>query len=198
VGKLNEELKEQDTKNKQVAAECATRTAELGEKNEEIRTLQAESRRITELKDKVNKRIEALEAQKNSTDAQRDELKNEVTDSEVEIQVQKRERENERKTTDDLVRERDILNKNLVKAQNATSSQVDLIKIHENTKRNLEVEIAAFRTSAADLGRQIKKLSTEKERYSAEAQDAADRYAQALDAVKEREINVLQLQKKIA
>ena len=35
-------------------------------------------------------------------------------------------------------------------------------------------------------------------RYGAEAAEAADRYAQALDAVKEREIAVLQLQKKIA
>lgn len=39
---------------------------------------------------------------------------------EIEIGSERRERENERKTIDDLVRERDILNKNLVKASNAT------------------------------------------------------------------------------
>ena len=198
VAKLNDELKEQVTRNVQVASECGNRETELTSKHEEIATLQKETKRIVELKDKLQKRINTLEAQKNATDAQRDALKQEVTDNEEEIATQKRERENERKTTDDLVRERDILNKSLVKAQVATTSQVDLIKIQENTKRNLEVEIAAFRTSAADLGRQIKKLTTEKERYGVEAQDAADRYAEALDAVKEREINVLQLQKKIA
>ena len=78
------------------------------------------------------------------------------------------------------------------------SVQVDLTKINENTKRNLEVEIAGFQTSAAEQANGIKKLSTEKERYAAEAAEAADRYAQALEAVKEREISVLQLQKKIA
>ena len=75
---------------------------------------------------------------------------------------------------------------------------VDLTKINENTAKNLEMEIAGFRTSAAEQARQIKKLTLEKERYATEATEAADRYAQALDAVKEREISVLQLQKKIA
>ena len=53
-------------------------------------------------------------------------------------------------------------------------------------------------SSAAEQARSIKKLTHEKERYAAEASEAAERYAQALDAVKEREISVLQLQKKIA
>ena len=121
-----------------------------------------------------------------------------MSDVEADIAGQRRERETERKSMDDLVRERDILNKSLVKAANATAAQMDLTKINENTKRNLEMEIGGYRTSAADLGSQIKKLTSEKERYAGEAQDAADRYAQALDAVKEREITVLQLQKKIA
>ena len=90
-----------------------------------------------------------------------------------------------------MARERDILSKNLVKASNATSGVVDLTKINENTAKNLKMEIAGFQTSAAELARQIKKLTLEKERYASEATEAADRYAQALDAVKEREISVL-------
>jgi 3-vinyl bacteriochlorophyllide hydratase len=61
------------------------------------------------------------------------------------------ERETERKQTDDLSREREILNKNLVKAQVGTTLQVDLIRTQENTKANLEVEIAGYRTTAGDL-----------------------------------------------
>ena len=68
-----------------------------------------------------------------AVDAERDNLKVQVGDMEVEIGVQKRERESERKSVDDLVRERDILNKNLVKAANATSGVVNLTKINENT-----------------------------------------------------------------
>ena len=147
---------------------------------------------------KIVKKVEEHVAKKEGVDKQKDDIKRQVSEKEGDIAVQQRERENERKMIDDLVRERDILNKNLVKAGNATGVTVDLTKINENTQRNLQMEIAAFRTSAADLAAQIKKLTVERERYGAEATEAADRYAQALDAVKEREIAVLQLQKKIA
>ena len=63
---------------------------------------------------------------------------------------------------DDLVRERDILNKNLVKAANATAQQEDLLKINDNTKRNLEMNIHGYRTSTQAQARNIKKLQAEK------------------------------------
>jgi hypothetical protein len=42
---------------------------------------------------------------------------------------------------DELVRERDILTKLRSQAEGATQKQIDLIKINDNTKRNLEQEI---------------------------------------------------------
>lgn len=39
---------------------------------------------------------------------------------------------------DDLTRERDILNKNYIKAQGSTSKQADWVKIKENQKKNLD------------------------------------------------------------
>lgn len=44
----------------------------------------------------------------------------------------------ERKRHDDLTRERDVLLKMKVAAENAGSKQLDLIKVNEGTKRNLE------------------------------------------------------------
>lgn len=63
-----------------------------------------------------------------------------------------------RQMVDDLVRERDILNKNLVKAASATVQQEGLLKINENTKRNLEMSISSYRASAQAQARTIKKL----------------------------------------
>ena len=198
VAKHGEDLKEQVTRNGQLVHENANRTAELAAKNSDIAALQKETARMDELKEKLQKRINDMDKKKDAVDAERDRLKLQVGDVEAEAVGERKEREQERKQLDDLVRERDILNKNLVKASNATSGVVDLTKINENTAKNLQMEIAGFQTSAADLARQIKKLTLEKERVRAEAAEAADRYAQALEAVKEREISVLQLQKKIA
>jgi len=198
VSKLGDDLKEMVTRNGSVATENATRASELAAKLSDISSIRTEAARMAELRDKLAKRIADHEATKHKVDGERDALKVQVGEREGDIAQQRRLSENERKMIDDLVRERDILNKNLVKAQNATATQVDLTKINENTARNLKMEIEGFRTSAAEQARSIKKLTSEKERYAAEASEAADRYAQALDAVKEREISVLQLQKKIA
>ena len=46
------------------------------------------------------------------------------------------------------LRERDIQNKNLVKAGVNNQKQVDMVKVHENTRKNLEQEIAGYKSDA--------------------------------------------------
>ena len=78
---------------------------------------------------------------------------------EREIDSLKRAVEGERKKADDLIRERDLLNKLKTQAEHATHKQIDLIKINENTKRNLEQEMNGYRIEAqkqAKVGTLIK------------------------------------------
>ena len=42
---------------------------------------------------------------------------------------------------DELAREREILNKNLLKAAAATTQQLDAVRLHEQNKKNLEQEV---------------------------------------------------------
>ena len=60
---------------------------------------------------------------------------------EKQLDTSNKQLETERKRYDDLVRERDILTKLKAQAENSSSKQMDLIKINEGTKRNLEQEI---------------------------------------------------------
>ena len=110
------------------------------------------------------------------------------------IEVERKERESERKVVDDLVRERDILNKNLVKMVSATQAQADVLKIHENSKRNLEVEIASYRSATLATARTVKKLRAERDRYAGEAVEAVEKFAKAQSEVKAREVTAVQLQ----
>lgn len=72
----------------------------------------------------------------------------EVTHLEREIDSLKRAVDNERKKADGLIRERDLLNKLKTQAEHATHKQIDLIKINENTKRNLEQEMNGYKAEA--------------------------------------------------
>ncbi len=72
----------------------------------------------------------------------------EVSHLEREIDSLKRAVDEERKKADDLIRERDLLNKLKTQAEHATHKQIDLIKINENTKRNLEQEMNGYKLEA--------------------------------------------------
>lgn len=72
----------------------------------------------------------------------------EVTHLEREIDSLKRAVDGERKKADGLIRERDLLNKLKTQAEHATHKQIDLIKINENTKRNLEQEMNGYKAEA--------------------------------------------------
>ena len=74
----------------------------------------------------------------------------------------------------------------------------DLIKVNENSKRNLEREIACSRASSQKQAVDLTRLQAEKAKYAIEAAEAQSKFSNALDEVKAREITVLQLQKKIA
>lgn len=88
--------------------------------------------------------------------------------------------ESEAKRLDDLTRERDILTKLKAQAENASSKQLDLIKINEGTKRNLEQEIQGFRIESQKQQRLLLQLEKEREKYGQEASESTSKYLQVL------------------
>jgi uncharacterized coiled-coil DUF342 family protein len=85
-----------------------------------------------------------------------------------------------------------------VQAEGATQKQLDLIKINENTKRNLEQEIQGYKLEAQKQSKLIYQLEKEREKYSIEASEAAAKYMAALEEVKLREMAIIDLQKRIS
>eukprot|EP00967_Tisochrysis_lutea_P136596 scaffold243875_cov32-Tisochrysis_lutea.AAC.2 len=221
--KLTAELEEQTKLNSSLHAENVQRSTELKHAEAEIEGVKKEVARHEKLRLAVLEKVAGIDSQRAKADDKRDELKVLIASQasrevllkpksdfyftakgdcvqcgEPEIDAERKERDLERKAIDDLVRERDILNKNCIKAQAAVQTQLDLLRINENTKRNLEVEISAYRNSTATQARTLKRLQVEKQRYATDVIEAQSKYALAVEEVKAREISVLQLQKKIA
>ena len=110
----------------------------------------------------------------------------------------KRQSESDHKSLEDLIRERDILNRNLVKASNGTQKQVHLVKVHEQTIRNLENEISSYKEEAAKQRKLIFQLEKERDRYISESSDVQKQYVEALEDVKMKELQIFDIKKKIA
>ena len=96
-------------------------------KLDEIAGITLEIRRMEKLTEALTKKVLGLEEQRKEVDVSREKIKASILVVEGEIEEQRKEREAESKSIDELVRERDILNKNVTKMVSATGQVADLI-----------------------------------------------------------------------
>lgn len=92
--------------------------------------------------------------------------------------------DNNKKTIDELSRERDIINKNLQKASSATLKQINLVRIQEQTKKTLEQDISMFKEEASKQRKIIYALERERDKYVSEATEIQDAVSQGLEEIK--------------
>lgn len=198
TAKLQQDYEEQVLATTQLAADNQQRLGEIKQKEDEISSLRQETRRIDKMREALQKKIKQVEDQKTETENQKDALKANIYAREREIESLKKQCEVDRKQIDDLLRERDLLNKNLLKAAGNTVKQGGLVRLHENQKKNLEQEIMAFKDEAEKQRKLIFQLETERDRYINEASEMTQRCLQAMEEVKVREMQIFDYKKKIA
>ncbi len=195
--KLQQDFEEQIHNNTQLLAENSQRAVELKAKEEEVAAIKNEVSRVNKVREGLSKQVKKLEEQKLEVETKRDTLRNEISALEREVETLKKQADVDKKEIDGLVRERDILNKQLLKALGSTQKQSDLVKISENTKVNLEQEINGFKAEAQKSRKMIYQLEKEREKYGADASEATSKYLLALEEVKIREVSIMELQKRI-
>lgn len=196
--KLHQDYEEQVLATTHLAAENQQRLAELKVKDEEINHLRLETSRVNKMRDALGKKLKAVDDQKSEVERQRGSMKGRIQTLSREIETLNRTGEQDKKQIDDLLRERDILNKNLLKAAGATQKQANLVKLHENSRKNLEQEIQAYKDEANKQRKLIYNLEKERDRYINEASDMTHKCLQSMEEVKTREMQVFDYKKKIA
>ncbi|KAG8471207.1 hypothetical protein KFE25_009628 [Diacronema lutheri] len=198
LASLELELAEQIRSNASLAQENKHRQAELRQKLDDAETAKAEARRLDKLIAAVGKKVRGFDDERVAAEVAREGVRAQVVELERQLELVSREVEGERKTHEDLVRERDILNKSLLTAVGSTQRCVDLVKITDSEKKNLEHEMAAYRADAHRARRQIQALERERAKYAAEALAASAKHREAVEGVARKEGDVLELQRRIA
>jgi chromosome segregation ATPase len=197
LSQLEAELAEQVRNNAALQLENKHRQTELRTKAEAIELSRGECARLDKLIAALTKKIHGHDDECAKAEAVRGEIRAQIGELERQLELAQRETDGERKTHDDLVRERDILNKNLVKAVISTEKVLDLVKISENEKKNLEHEMAMYHADAHRARTRIHALEREREAVTQEALAATAKHREAVDAVAQKEAEVLELQRRI-
>uniref|UniRef100_A0A2R9ABU2 Cilia and flagella associated protein 58 n=1 Tax=Pan paniscus TaxID=9597 RepID=A0A2R9ABU2_PANPA len=212
--KLEQQLKEQKILNERAAKELEQfqmRNAKLQQENEQHSLVceqlsQENQQKALELKqsihtceqEQIHKKLHHTEDQKAEVEQHKETLKNQIVGLEREVEASKKQAELDRKAMDELLRERDILNKNMLKAVNATQKQTDLVKLHEQAKRNLEGEIQNYKDEAQKQRKIIFHLEKERDRYINQASDLTQKVLMNMEDIKVRETQIFDYRKKIA
>ncbi|KAL7852583.1 hypothetical protein SRHO_G00183680 [Serrasalmus rhombeus] len=196
--KLQQENEQNTLTLEQLSLENNQRTSDLKMKEEEVNQMKQQIAKLNKMREATQRKLRLLEDQKLEVEQQRETLKNQITGLEKEMEMAKKQTENDKKKVDELVREKDILNKNMIKAANATEKQLDLVKLHEQTKKTLDQEILTYRDEAQKQRKIIFQLEKERDRYINEASELTHKVLLHMEDIKVREMQIFEYKKKIA
>ncbi|KAF6019521.1 ccdc147 [Bugula neritina] len=196
--KLQQDLQEQMVLSDSIHQENQQKALELKQKEDEVNNLKNDTNRLNRMRETIQRRLRTVEDHKAEVEQSKETLKGNITALERELESARKQAEMDKKAIDDLVRERDILNKNMLKAGAATQKQQNLVKLHEQSKKTLEQEIQNYKEEAQKQRKIIYQLEKERDRYINEASDLTQKVLQHMEEVKVREMSIFDYKKKIA
>uniref|UniRef100_H2ZK28 Cilia- and flagella-associated protein 58 central coiled coil domain-containing protein n=1 Tax=Ciona savignyi TaxID=51511 RepID=H2ZK28_CIOSA len=183
-----------------LANDNQNKAADLKAREDEINQMRQDTTRLTKMRETIQRRLQAVEESKADVEGQKETLRGQISGIGTRwgVDAMKKQAEADRKAMDDLVRERDILNKNCLKAANATQKQLNQVRLHEQSKKNLEQEIQNYKDEAQKQRKIIYQLEKERDRYINEASDLTQKVLGHMEDVKVREMQIFDYKKKIA
>ena len=97
-----------------------------------------------------------------------------------------------------MLRERDILNKNVTKSDDQTKKQIELVKAKEGNVVSLKKDIQVWKDQAVQFRKKIKSVEVQREKVGVEISATNAKYFQALEELKKREVRLMEVNKQIA
>lgn len=196
--KLELKLEHELTKNNKYTQENEQRELALRAKRDEIGGHKNEQEKVKKLHEALKGKEKAFLDECHALEAKRNEMKQEGKGLQDKLDAMRKDGDQDRKKIEDLLRERDILNKNVIKADERTKKQIDLVKRQETQAMNLQKDIARWKQDAQEFKKRIYDLEKQREKYGIELSQASAKYFAALEELKSRDVGLTELKKNIA
>ncbi|PFH37666.1 flagellar associated protein [Besnoitia besnoiti] len=190
-------LNEQIIKNSKMQAQNIAIETELKDQLEAINKLKADKEKVLKMHELLKRKMQQTDDDRRNLEDQRNALKNEVAGIEKEVETLKQQAEADKKNIESLLRERDLLSKNLLRNDDATKKQEDLLKRHEAHALQLQREIDRYRKEIESQQTKIRELENHRDKSGAELSKANQKYLTLLEEIKGGDNQVTDLQKTI-
>merc|ERR1719171_769801 len=113
------------------------------------------------------------------------------------VEKMKKTAEEQSKQIVDLLHERDILNKNVIKADDRTKKQLDLVKRHEGQANTLVKDVQRWKLELQNKLQRVHELDKQREKYSIELNTAHGKFVNASEMLKNKDNQLANLKKMI-
>lgn len=171
---------------------------EMKVKAEEIKTWTAE-------KDKVQKQFDALRRRKALDDDLRHELetarmmlKADTENLIREVDLVKKQVEADSKTIQDVMRDREGLNRSVIRIDDKTKKQIDVVQTHQSETEKLTRDVDSVKTDLQGSIKKVCELDKAREKYGIECSIANSKFMAAQAELKNRDNKISELKKNYA
>ncbi|XP_077102373.1 cilia- and flagella-associated protein 58 [Siphateles boraxobius] len=195
--KFQQDIEQNSISLEQLSQQNQQRASDLKIKEQEVTQLKQEISKITKMREGVQRRLQQMQEQKMEAENQRETLRNQIIGLEREMEASKNQMDMDKKAIDELVRERGILNKNMIKAANETDKQLNNVKQHEQSNKYLEQEILNTREEAEKQRKIIFHMEKERNHYINEASELKKKVLENIEDTKLKEIQICKYEKRI-
>ncbi|RLN89825.1 hypothetical protein BBJ28_00017244, partial [Nothophytophthora sp. Chile5] len=195
---LTEAMQLQWQKNVDLHKENVQVEQELNLKEQQMQATTRDALKVEKLMEIAREQLLDVEAKRAACEVEKEQAKFELEDLiNRSLEAEKKQSEHLAKKLEEMLREREVLNKMLVKANDRTQATFDLMKIKENTMKNLQNEINGLKSQVKKQRAQIQQLVGEREKYEKEATLATQKFMTSLEEAKLQDLQVVSLQQKI-
>ncbi|KAJ8365787.1 hypothetical protein SKAU_G00146180 [Synaphobranchus kaupii] len=181
-----------------LSLENQQRTSDFKTSEDEAECVRQELSRLEQMRANNQKKLHQLEDQKMETEQLRDMLRSQIAGLDRELESNQKQMKIDKKAIRELMREKDIVSKNLIKAGSAAKKQLNVVKLHEQSKKNLEQEIKNYKDEARKQQKVITQLEKERDRYVNETNNILEEVHHQMEETRERELEIFEYRKKIA
>mmetsp|Transcript_102163 Transcript_102163/g.284499 ORF Transcript_102163/g.284499 Transcript_102163/m.284499 type:complete len:867 (+) Transcript_102163:105-2705(+) len=171
--------------------------AQLKMKQDEINSLTSGKARLQKQQESLKKKKEAGDAETQRLEAARNELKGEIGALTKDMEQLKKQAEVDSKAIIDLLHERDILNKAVIKADERSKQQVELVLRHKAQASTLGKDLQRWKMERDLKQHRIHELTRQREKYESELSVAEQRYKHACEELEHRDSQMAKLKKGI-
>lgn len=212
IDEANHKVRQTEHEMDAVRAECDTQRVQLTAMQKEIQTLRQDLKskktqlatcrtdlgKQTRAHENNQRRVRALEDDKEKLNQRREALRTEVSKMEREIDHYKHTHEVLAKEVERLRRERDRINREMARTRLQSERLDDQIKLGHVEKHNMEIDVQAFEKEIGKARKVIYALEMERTRSIEQLNNVQTRTMKLVEECHERELEVFDLKRRIS